>query len=321
MKLLGGVLQSIARTKLSVFVFHKIPDAGDPLVPNELDLKKFRALLDFIQEHFPVLPLYDAICRISRGKMDRGCACLTFDDGYPDWMDGVIPLLQARSVPATFFISAGQFFGRPMWNERLAAALRKAEGNILDTSAYRLFPLPVGTPAARVKALRVLEHHFKYLPVVIRDRYLEALENQCGVGPGEVPVMTVSQLRTISALGFDIGSHTMDHPILGLCDGGVAREEIAGTKEILEDMIRVPVRAFAYPNGRPDVDFNHQHVRMVRQAGYEYAVTTQWGVATVDTPSFQTPRFTPWGPGLPHLQMQMIRNLLMRPTYVDEKRH
>ena len=132
--------------------------------------------------------------------------------------------------------------------------------------------------------------------------------------------MTGAQLRTISALGFDIGSHTMEHPILGLCDGKVAREEIEKPKEILEDMTRVPVRAFAYPNGRPDVDFNHQHVRMVRQAGYEYAVTTQWGGATVDTPSFQTPRFTPWGPDLAHLQMQMIRNLLMRPTYVNEER-
>jgi peptidoglycan/xylan/chitin deacetylase (PgdA/CDA1 family) len=320
MKFLGGVLQAIARNKLSVFVFHKISNARDPLVPNELDLEKFRQLLDFIQEHFSILPLCDAIRQISKGKIDRGCACLSFDDGYPDWIGGVIPLLQTRWVPATFFISTGQFLGRPMWHERLAAVLRKAGGNFLHTSGFRLPDLPIGTPAARVKALRALEYHFKYLPIALRDRYLEALENQYGASPSDVPVMTGAQLRTISALGFDIGSHTVDHPILSLCDREAAREEIERPKEILEDMIRVPVRAFAYPNGRPDIDFNHQHVRMVRQAGYDYAVSTQWGVATADTPSFQTPRFTPWGPDLPHLQMQMIRNLLMRPSYVDEER-
>jgi peptidoglycan/xylan/chitin deacetylase (PgdA/CDA1 family) len=320
MKLLRGALQAIARNKLSVFVFHKISEARDPLVPNELDLGKFRELIDFIQEHFLILPLRDAIRRISGGKIDRGIACLTFDDGYPDWMNGIIPLLQTRSIPATFFISVGQFLGRPMWHERLAAALRKARGDSLDTSDFRLSPLPIGTGAARVKALRALEYHFKYLPVVLRDRQIEALESRCGANPDDVPVMTADQLRTIGALGFDIGSHTIDHPILGLCDSKAAREEIGQAKEILEDMTRVPVKAFAYPNGRPDVDFNHQHIRMVRQAGYDYAVTTQWGVATADTPSFQTPRFTPWGPDLSHLQMQMIRNLLMRPTYVNEER-
>ncbi|MDR2111720.1 MAG: polysaccharide deacetylase family protein [Candidatus Accumulibacter sp.] len=317
---LGWILRDLIRNKLSVFVFHKIPETFDPLRPNDLDLAQFIRLLDFIQENFLVLPLGDALKRLSGGVLEQGCACLTFDDGYPEWMSGVLPLLEKRSLPATFFITVGQFLGRPMWHERLARIMKRAAGNRLDTSEYRLPPLPMASLQEKQKSLRALEHHFKYLPPLLRDVYLASLEKQCGVSTGDVPVMTEEQLRAVSSRGFEIGSHTVDHPILGLCDTETALNEIGGAREILEGMLRVPVKAFAYPNGRPHVDFNHRHVEMVRQAGYDYAVTTQWGAATAATPVHQMPRFTPWGPDTTHVHLQVIRNLLARPEYLDEER-
>jgi peptidoglycan/xylan/chitin deacetylase (PgdA/CDA1 family) len=316
---LAWILRDLVRNKLSVFVFHKIPQTCDPLMPNDLDLAQFTRLLDFIQENFLVLPLGDALKQLSRGALERGCACLTLDDGYPEWASGVLPLLEKRSVPATFFITAGQFLGRPMWHERLAQIVRYFEGDMLDTSAYRLPPLPMASLQEKQKALRALEYHFKYLPPVLRDMYLESLENQCGISAGDVAMMTEGQLRAVSSRGFEIGSHTVDHQILGLCDSETARNEIGRAREILEGMLRVPVKAFAYPNGRPHIDFNHQHIEMVRQAGYDYAVTTQWGVAMADTPVYQMPRFTPWGPDATHVRLQLIRNLLAKPEYLDEK--
>jgi peptidoglycan/xylan/chitin deacetylase (PgdA/CDA1 family) len=316
---LAWILRDLARNRLSVFVFHKIPETCNPLIPNDLDLAQFTRLVDFIQKNFLVLPLGYALKRLSRGVLERGCACLTFDDGYPEWMSGVLPLLEKYSLPATFFITVGQFLGRPMWHERLAWIMKSAAGDKLDTSEYRLPPLPIASLQEKQKALRALEYHFKYLPPVLRDVYLESLERQCGVSAGDVSVMTEEQLRTVSSRGFEIGSHTIDHPILGLCDSETARNEIGGTREILEGMLRVPVKAFAYPNGRPHIDFNHQHVEMVRQAGYDYAVTTQWGVATADTPAYQMPRFSPWGPDTAHTYLQVIRNLLTSPEYLDEK--
>lgn len=320
MMLLGKALRGMARNKLSVFLFHKVPARKDPLIPNDLDLAGFARLMDFIEENFLVLPLCDAVMRLAKGDLKRGCACITFDDGYPDWVSGVVPLLEARAFPATFFITTGQFLGRPMWHERLANVLQKANQQILETSSYRLPPLPIGTPEERQQALVALEYHFKYLPIVLRDIYLSQLEAQYGVDPGAVPVMTEDQLRTISNRGFDIGSHTIDHPILSLCNAQKARDEIGGTREVLEGIIRSPVTAFAYPNGRPYIDFNHQHIDMVKQAGYTHAVTTQWGVATGDSSIYQTPRFTPWGPDVTHMSVQVIRNLMAKPEYINERR-
>jgi len=316
---LGKVLRGMARNKLSVFLFHKVPARKDPLIPNDLDLIGFGRLLDFIQENFLVLPLSEAVTRLARGDLKRGCACITFDDGYPDWVSGVIPMLEARAFPATFFITTGQFYGRPMWHERLANVLKNASHETLDTLSYRLPPLPIRTPEERQQALVALEYHFKYLPIVIRDIYLSELEAQYGVRSGDVPAMTKDQLRTISNRGFDIGSHTIDHPILSLCDAKKARDEIGGTREVLEEIIRSPVTAFAYPNGRPYIDFTHHHIEMVKQAGYTHAVTTQWGAATGNSSIYQTPRFTPWGPDLTHMSVQVIRNLMAKPEYIDER--
>jgi len=49
----------------------------------------------------------------------------------------------------------------------------------------------------------------------------------------------------------------------------MARAEIANGKEVLESIIRAPVRTFAYPNGKPGQDYLSDHVRMVRDLGFK----------------------------------------------------
>ena len=123
---------------------------------------------------------------------------------------------------------------------------------------------------------------------------------------------STDDLIDISNRGFEIGAHTLEHPILGLCDIDRAREEIGQTREVLEGIIKRPVTSFAYPNGHPAVDFSAQHIQMVKQAGYRYAVTTQWGVANANTSPYQIPRFTPWGPSRTKMTLQLIRNFYSR---------
>ena len=56
-----------------------------------------------------------------------------------------------------------------------------------------------------------------------------------------------------------------------------ARSEIASAGKRLEDIIGAPVRLFAYPNGKPAEDYSLRHVRLVRELGFDGAVTTAWG--------------------------------------------
>ena len=318
---LSGLLASVslgvlARKRLSVFAFHKVPAQPSPVDPHDLDLPAFTRLLDFIEARFTVMPLADAIRSLKAGHLPGGSACITFDDGYSDWATGVLPELARRKLHATFYISTRQLDGTPLWHERVAHALLQPGLTAFDLTG--LPPLQLHTLDERCQARVTLEKFLKYQPLHVRDAMIEELEAQAGAAPGEVRRLSVETLRQIHNAGLAVGAHTVNHPILTVSDAVTARREMGEAREALEHCIGGPVTAFAYPNGRPGTDFSAEHVRMVRQAGYTSAVTTQPGAADRHTSEFQIPRFTPWGPGALRTSLQLGRNLLVRPRYLEE---
>ena len=98
--------------------------------------------------------------------------------------------------------------------------------------------------------------------------------------PGQSPavsesrLMDWSELRELSALGWEIGAHTRSHPDLRLLDDGDLCEETLGAKTVLEDRLGQPVRTFAYPYGSVDRRVRSQ-VREIFQA----ACGTDMGIA------------------------------------------
>ncbi|HQQ70274.1 MAG TPA: polysaccharide deacetylase family protein [Alicycliphilus sp.] len=312
------VFQSLSKDKLSVFLFHKVPQRRDQLVPADLDIARFEQLLDSIFSKLRVLPLDEALAQLQAGRLPRGAACITFDDGYPDWLSGVAPLLRRRNLHATFFITSGQFDGVPLWHERILAAVRRLPGPLLDLGIPFLPAQPVATVAERAWQVQRLEQELKYLTLHRREQILLQLEAAAGVHAANVPVMSEAQLRDLHSQGFGIGGHTALHPILDYCSAQEVQNEVGGARERLQAIVRGPVNGFAYPNGRPYADFSRLHVEAVERAGYRYAVTTHWGVASATTSLFQIPRFTPWAERDWHMTYQLARNLLTDPLQVPE---
>jgi peptidoglycan/xylan/chitin deacetylase (PgdA/CDA1 family) len=312
------LLDAVSKEKLSVFLFHKVPQQCDPLVPGDLNMARFEHLLDHTLSKLNVLPLEEAIERLKTGTLPRRAACITFDDGYPDWIQGVAPALLKRNLHATFFMTTGQFDGVPLWHERILAAVRRLSGPTLDLGIPFLPPVPLVTTEDRCRQVQRLEQELKYLTLSRREQILQQLEAMAGVETSLVPVMSEVQLSDLHSQGFGIGAHTALHPILDYCTAEEAVQEIGGVRERLEGIVRGPVSGFAYPNGRPYADFSRLHVEAVKRAGYQYAVTTHWGVADATTSLFQIPRFTPWAERDLHVTFQLARNLLTKPMQVAE---
>ena len=88
--------------------------------------------------------------------------------------------------------------------------------------------------------------------------------------------MTKEQLVEMSNSGLiTIGSHTFHHSHLPtMSDEGALQREIYDSKQILETLLRKPVRCFSYPIG----GFNEKIRAMVIDAGYQCAVSTSPGV-------------------------------------------
>lgn len=84
--------------------------------------------------------------------------------------------------------------------------------------------------------------------------------------------LSKEMLRTLSNDGLmSIGAHTVTHPYLpDVSDPDLLEKEISGSKEELENIIKKPVEAFAYPVG----GYNEAVLRCIKKAGFKVALTT-----------------------------------------------
>ncbi|GAB2860578.1 hypothetical protein GCM10027277_31500 [Pseudoduganella ginsengisoli] len=298
--------------RLTILLFHKIPALADPLTPDELNLTHFCEMLDFLSEHMHVMPLSEAVTQLPRGKLPKRSVALTFDDGYVDWLDHVAPALRERQMTGTFFVTTEQLAGPSLWHERIVAAVRALPDQGVT--------LPYGfggfndlrTENRRQALVTELQARLKYASVVDRMAALAQLEAQATVPLQLPPHFDADAVRALHSQGFEIGAHTVGHPILSECTAEQAMAEIGGCKEQLEAIIRAKVNLFAYPNGRPQKDYREEHVKMVKACGYQAAVATSPGAATADADLFQLPRFTPWRTSPERLAYQLVRNARVR---------
>ena len=86
-----------------------------------------------------------------------------------------------------------------------------------------------------------------------------------------LPVMSSVEIRDLSKLGFEIGSHTLDHCYLTSVDNGTAQHQIAQGKAVLEQALGQAVPGFCYPGGK----YRRCHLDMVHAAEFKYARTTE----------------------------------------------
>jgi len=95
---------------------------------------------------------------------------------------------------------------------------------------------------------------------------------------GKPGYMIPAQLQQLSALGFEIGCHSMTHAYLDDLDPMALQREIADAGKKLEDMTGRKVAHFSCPGGR----LNERVITVAREGGYRSLATSS---ARVNTPA------------------------------------
>lgn len=292
MRQAAGLLS--ARRQLLVLTYHRILPAPDPLLPDEVDAGRFERELGFLVQHFRVLPLVEAVERLRRRSLPARALCITLDDGYANNCDIALPILRRHSVPATCFVASGFVGGGLMWNDVVIEAIRGARAGQVNLRRHGLGLHELASIGDRCRAVNFLLTAIKHLPPAERAARVEAILAATEQVPARGQMMSEQQIRLLHQSGVEIGAHTVTHPILTRLDAGSARREIEDSRRQLGEIVRAPIRTFAYPNGRPGSDYAVEHVRMVREAGYEAAVSTAWGAARRRSDVLQLPRLALW---------------------------
>ena len=290
---LSLVAGSAIRSRFTILIFHRVVPVHDPLRPGEPSVEQFAWQMRLLREHFHPLPLLEAVQRLREGSLPPRAVCVTFDDGYADNAQCAMPVLKRYAIPATVFISTGFLNGGRMFNDTVIETVRGVASDYFDLRDLGLEAYPMSTTADRLQSIAAILRAIKPLDLERRQEVADAIQATARQLPDDT-MMTDQQVRSLVANGIEVGAHTVHHPILASLDSAAAQAEISGSKTHLETLLQRDVQLFAYPNGRPQIDYREEHRAMVERCGFLAAVSTHWGAATIDSDPYQLPRFTPW---------------------------
>jgi peptidoglycan/xylan/chitin deacetylase (PgdA/CDA1 family) len=263
-------MRSRLRPGVAILGYHRVHTASPDPLELSVHPDRFEAQLAVIKRLARPTSLTDAIAALEQGIVLPRAVVMTFDDGYVDNLHTVLPLLERYEVPATVFVTSGNRGGE-FWWDALARAFR---------------------PGGQVD-IHQMAAHFQTLDDAARERALREITTSGTPANGQ-PVhrtLTEAELRELAASPWiEIGAHTVTHRSLPQLDARQQHDEIAGSRNVLEQLIDRPVTTFAYPHGR----LTDETIALVRQAGYRAACTSVLDVARPRSTLFALPRL--WAP-------------------------
>jgi peptidoglycan/xylan/chitin deacetylase (PgdA/CDA1 family) len=252
----------------------------------------FERQVRFLRRWANVVPLRAALVDLLDGRaLPPRAVALTFDDGYRDNVTTAAPLLRAAGLHATFFLVPGFLSGTSeVWWENLGWAFAHATAAELSWEGERF---DTSTPDVRRRVMEVVVRKVKTLDSRDRENaVVDVAQRLLPVGPTRGPgrqFMDWDEADRLVEYGHDIGSHTCSHPILSREEPADQARELVDSREQLEAHFQRPVDVFAFPNGRAE-DYSEVTLRLIREAGYTFAVTTRTALAHRDTPAREVPR-------------------------------
>lgn len=294
--------------KLLILSYHRVHAECEQIDTDEIDESQFRMHVDVFSKYFNVFKLSDAIGRLKSGSLPNRAICITFDDGYRDNFDVALPILTSRGVPATFFIASGYLNGGIMWNDIVSQSVMRYGGDYIDLRQYDLDKYPLRTAAEKRIAYKSMIQNLKYLPKQDRELRCQAICEQLQATLPTDLMMSPTEVLKLHKTGMEIGAHTQSHPILSVVADAEAKAEIVDSKIDLEHILQSTVSSFAYPNGRPGRDYQPRHVDMVREAGFDFAVSTLPGYVSSTFDPLQLGRFSVWHRSKPKLILRLLLN-------------
>ena len=306
-RLLG---QATSRNKLSILIYHQVLAAPDPMRPNEPDRQRFRWQMQLLRKHFNPLPLHEAIQLLREERLPANSVCVTFDDGYLNNLEIAQPILEEFGIPATVYVATAFSAGINMWNDRLIDLIGDTKLSSLNLSPLEQEEVKLGGWDERRALVKRLIPMIKHQDFRERQQVVDKLYQENRQSEYPVKMMTPAQVQTLASLGIEIGAHTVDHPILKSHTATEQKYQLATSKNTIEAWLDKPVLGFAYPNGQPEHDYTQQTVELVAEQGFEYAVSTRWGISIPQSDQYQLNRFTPWDKNPKRFHMRLVQNQL-----------
>ena len=259
--------------------------------------KNFEEHVSILKKYFNLLNLKNYMeIRQKKNKIIKRYAVVTFDDGYSDNYYYGKPLLEKHDVPATLFVVAGAVDKRSeFWWDQLARivydnyeTIIKNYPDIMQKGKHDDINLQA---MSKLEVCKIIHEHLQTLKMDEREQVLQSISkhNTTNRKPdkNDLP-LTNEQIREMTSNKgiFEIGAHTISHPLLSRLSIDEQREEIEGGKNKLEELIDEKVVSISYPHG----DYNNTTLDIIKESNYKYGCTVKKGKVYHSSNYYEIPR-------------------------------
>jgi peptidoglycan/xylan/chitin deacetylase (PgdA/CDA1 family) len=297
------------RPRAVVLAYHRVGERSLDPWRLTVDPEIFAGQMETLARDWSPLSLAELVDGFYRRRLPERAVAVTFDDGYADNLEVAAPILVEHGIPTTLFVATELIdSGGPLWWDELASLLLEpaelpptlmlSSGN---GNQWSIPPVaddePVAAvtaqpwearPGTRLRAFYEVWLALRALDAQTRDAALEEIADWAdSPRAAERTLLTWEQLRELAALpGFELGAHTLMHPVLPSCSPEQAHAEIAGGADRLRARIGAEVEQFAYPFGA----WNRRVARLVADLGFRAAYTTDGNAISWSSSPHALPR-------------------------------
>lgn len=288
------VVRYITRRHATIIMYHSITPMDNPYIypDNTVSPHNFKKQLEYIKRNYTVIGL-DTMVRIVRGGKDPPpySIALTFDDGYRDFIENALPVLDEHRLPATVFPITGLLnTGEAKWEDQLTSLVQGYGGKLVA------FNLPGQSGVFKTSArddwrhsVRRLNQRLLKASLEEREQTLRLLRARSDETRPRIMMLAreLTQLRGNHRI--TIGCHTHTHTSLGGLETSRVKHEASKSKRIIENITGVECTLFSYPFGKRD-DFDRDVKKTLSDMGFAAALTTLRGRVTRNSDPYELRR-------------------------------
>jgi peptidoglycan/xylan/chitin deacetylase (PgdA/CDA1 family) len=178
------------------------------------NVRQFKDDLDTLLRYNKPISADELALYLSENKeFPKKTFLLSFDDGFRECFDVIAPILEAKGIPAVFFINPAFIDNKSLFfrckTSLLINELINSKNDKILNEYCRHFHLAHATQTTIIETLKNLK---------INDHtILDDLANKIGYSFSaflnkQQPYLTSDQLLSLKTRGFSIGGHSMTHP-------------------------------------------------------------------------------------------------------------
>jgi len=291
---------------LAIIYYHHVFAKKEAFHPDDLDQEQFEKQVAYLQKHFNILSIGEALDLLAKKRLPPRALVLTFDDGYADNYTVAAPILEKYGCPATIFVSTEGIEVGTLWNDRVEQLI-KATSKDYISDVYTGNELALETEELKVQAFQALLSTLKFLSNDSRTKLVCQLELELGEIAYNRTMMTADHIRNLNSELFTIGAHTHHHTILTTEDDESSSQELKRNKDILENITKRTVDIIAFPNGLYGRDYKAEHCDIAKTLGFKAGFSTNDGGAISTTNPYTIPRFMPYRKQLPLFALSIAK--------------